>query len=466
MYIPQKNKNYNLINKIKIFIIKLRTNLIFYLIIKSKFFKRIYLTRLINIYNPKLHDFDSNKKTLVMIWEERFKYLKYKLYQDKKLNLIIVPRIFFTPGFTFFLRKYINKQKEISLGEYNLDYYRSKYFLNARKNFRKYCYDINNLINSFVNIDMVLMPKCNDNWTIDYIKVINDSKIKLIIDDREGTITTQRLKTVPEKLKNLELKFVLMTTHNSFHKSLFVESGFPSSKIKVNGATQSDYWTKPKFWKNLNEIDENLDKDLLKILFFSFGKRTYMNFYYGEETRTWLPLIKDVNDVLIDIIDKFSGEIQILYKFSGKLKRDTSEDISRLIKSSHKHIKNKSLIFLDGSKSSFDLIRHCQAVLGFQTSGMIEAMNTNKPIIYAGWGDLYKDIKDTLLPLEDSNCLTICKSKDELYLSLCNLIKNYGNINSQNNQAESRAKFIDKYFANSNGSVSDRLAKMIYEKIE
>ena len=31
-----------------------------------------------------------------------------------------------------------------------------------------------------------------------------------------------------------------------------------------------------------------------------------------------------------------------------------------------------------------------------------------------------------VLPLEDSNCLTICKSKDELYLSLCNLIKNYG----------------------------------------
>ena len=78
---------------------------------------------------------------------------------------------------------------------------------------------------------MVLMPKCNDDWTIDYIKVINESNIKLIIDDREGTITNQRLKTVPEKLKNLELKFDLMTTHNSMHKSLFVKSGFPSSKF-------------------------------------------------------------------------------------------------------------------------------------------------------------------------------------------------------------------------------------------
>ena len=27
-------------------------------------------------------------------------------------------------------------------------------------------------INQFINVDMVLMPKCNDDWTIDYIKVI------------------------------------------------------------------------------------------------------------------------------------------------------------------------------------------------------------------------------------------------------------------------------------------------------
>ncbi len=464
MYIPKEN-NYNLLSKIKIFLIKNRTNIIFFLIIKSKIFKRFYFKRLINFYNPNLQNNDPNKKNLIIIWEDRFKYLKTKLYKDKKINFIIIPRIFFSPGFTFYLRKYINNKNDISLGEYNLDYYRSNEFLELRKNFRKYCHSINNLINSFVKIDLVIMPKCNDDWTIDYIKVLNESNIKLIIDDREGTITNQRLKIVPKKLKDLELKFDLMTTHNSIHKSLFVRSGFLSSKIKVNGATQSDYWSNSTYWKNLNEIDKNLSENLLKILFFSFGKRTYMNFYYGEEKRTWLPLIKDVNDVLIDILDKFYGKIQILYKFSGKLKRDTSEDIYRLINNSQKYIKNKSLIFLDGSKSSFDLIRNCQAILGFQTSGMIEAMNTNKPIYYVGWGDLYKDIKDTILPLEDSNCLTVCQSKDQLYDSLCNLINNYENITLQNDQKYSRAKFVEKYFTKSNGLVSDRLANIIYERI-
>ena len=38
MYIP-KNNNYNLLNKIKLFFIKFRTNIIFLLIIKSKILK-------------------------------------------------------------------------------------------------------------------------------------------------------------------------------------------------------------------------------------------------------------------------------------------------------------------------------------------------------------------------------------------------------------------------------------------
>ena len=70
-----------------------------------------------------------------------------------------------------------------------------------------------------------------------------------------------------------------------------------------------------------------------------------MNWYYGDEKRTWLPLIKDVNDVLIEILNKFEGKIQVLYKTSIKSQRDTSNDVYRLIKATRKHIKNGYLLF-------------------------------------------------------------------------------------------------------------------------
>ena len=40
--------------------------------------------------------------------------------------------------------------------------------------------------------------------------------------------------------------------------------------------------------------------------------------YYGDEKRTWIPFIKEVNDVLIAILEKYHDKIQIIYKFSGK----------------------------------------------------------------------------------------------------------------------------------------------------
>ena len=120
---------------------------------------------------------------------------------------------------------------------------------------------------------------------------------------------------------------------------------------------------------------------------------------------------------------------------------------------------------MNNSISSFDLIRISQLTVGFQTSGMIEAMNINKPIFYIAWGKLYDDIKKKLLPLEDENCLTICSSKESFFNNLANFIEHFENSSLNNKQRKSRDVLIDKYFAKSDGLVCERLANIIYNKI-
>ena len=102
MDILRKDKN-NIFKKFKTLIIRLRTNFVYFLIIKSKSFRIFYFKRIINKFNPDIKNIDPNKKFLIIIWEERFKYLKYKILNDKKINLIILPRILFSPGFKFFI---------------------------------------------------------------------------------------------------------------------------------------------------------------------------------------------------------------------------------------------------------------------------------------------------------------------------------------------------------------------------
>ena len=92
-------------------------------------------------------------------------------------------------------------------------------------------------------------------------------------------------------------------------------------------------------------------------------------------------------------------------------------------------------------------------------------MNTNKPIFYSGWGNLYDDIGKSLLPLENNKCVTVSNSKEELYSNLCELINNYDKIRNQTKKREHRTKLVEKFFAQSNGRVSLRLANLIYKNI-
>ena len=456
---------YSLLN-LKRILIKSRTKLFFYFLVISKKYRNYHFKKYFLKYNPNYKENNSEKKNVIMIWEERFKYLKSQIIEDDNVNLIIIPRIFLSPGFQFFLRNYHIKKSRISPKQQISAWQILKDFKRERLKFRKYCNQVLLFINSLVKIDLILLPKCNDDWTIDFIKVINKLNIKLFIDDREGAVTPQRLMIVPPLLKNIGISFDLMTTQNEFHKKFFIDAGFLESKIIINGAPQSDYWYKKIFWQNLSEIESSLRKDLIKILFFSFGERTYMNFYYGNEKRTWMPLIKDVNDVLIQILNKYEGKIQLIIKTGAKMNRDINKDGIRFFEKAKKHIDSNYVLFLDASKSSFDLMRQSQLVVGFQTSGMIEAMNTSNQIIYTAWGDFYKEIENTLLPLANEKCLDICSSKKMFFETLeKGIIRESKKIKYNNFSALERKKLIEKYFSYSDGNVSKRLADLIYKKI-
>ena len=55
--------------------------------------------------------------------------------------------------------------------------------------------------------------------------------------------------------------------------------------------------------------------------------------------------------------------------------------------------------FLPSILSSFD------AIIAFQSSGLVEAMFENIPIISFGWGDLYENIKSSLHNFENKGIL-------------------------------------------------------------
>ena len=61
-----------------------------------------------------------------------------------------------------------------------------------------------------------------------------------------------------------------------------------------------------------------------------------------------------------------------------------------------------SLIQVRGKILTPELLPFVDLTISFQTTGVVEAMFEDTPIIYVGWGDLYESIKDTLFDFENS----------------------------------------------------------------
>ena len=408
----------------------------------------------------------NKRKTLAILWQDRFNFLIDKFQDNSQFNVVIFPRIVLDIGFNFFLKEYNNSVAKLPLGEYCLDFYRSESFKKQRNSYIKYCESVIHFLKKKYKVTCFLIPKLNDPWSLDLIKAINSTNLKLIIDDREGISTSKRLEVLPSRLRNLNIKFDLLTAQNNMHKDIFTRAGFPKEKVIVNGSIQSDYWSNKGFWKNIEQIDNRINPSLIRILFFAFGEKNYLNYFYKNEKRTWSKLSEDINDVLFQILEKYEGNIQIIYKFSDKKYRDKSVDFERFKNRCKKHIEKNYLIVLGGSTLSYDLMRHSNIIVGFQTSALIEAMNTDKTILYTAWGDLYESIEDTLLPIARKGCVINCSSKEFFFEKISQSIDNFmTNKKQESFSPENRKEFVDEYFSKSDGLVAERLSKLILKII-
>ncbi len=430
------------------------------LICKNSIIRNLYLSWKFASINK---NFVINKrKTLAIVWQDRFNFLIDKLEDNSEFNVLIFPRLVLNIGFNCFLKKYNKSIANLPLGEYCLDFYRSDSFKKERNSYIKYCKSIIYFLKKKYNVTCFLIPKLNDPWSLDLIKAINSSNLKLIVDDREGISTPKRLEVLPSRLSNLDIKFDLLTAQNNMHKDIFARAGFPKEKVIVNGSIQSDYWENKDFWKSIEQIDNRIDPSLIKILFFAFGEKNYLNYFYKNEERNWSKLSKDINDVLFQILEKYEGNVQIIYKFSDKKHRDKSVYFERFKNRCKKHIEKNYLIVLGGSTLSYDLMRHSNIIVGFQTSALIEAMNTDRTILYTAWGDLYESIKDTLLPIARKGCVIECSSKEYFFRNISQSIENFmKNKKQESFSLEHRKEFVDQYFSKSDGLVAERLSKLI-----
>lgn len=401
--------------------------------------------------------------TMLCVWEgdRRMEWLA-PAAEEASVRLVWVPRAVTKRAFHYLLHGY---NRDATLGEANVDHYFAPEFEVARRKYRAFCKRFLKVIIAHYRADALLVPKLNDDWAIDFNMAAMEIGIPVIANDRESVITPKRMEMYPPILSKFADRFRVdaVALNNQLHYEFWRRSDYPEGKLFLTGKPDTDYWKRPATWRSLEEITGRCLAGKTIILYFSFGARTYLNFYYGDEKRTWIDLADQTHHVLADVLASNPNAV-LIYKTGGKVARDYYRGFDAFVERLRAAGVEDNLIQLNASVRSWDIVRQSHVTVGFQTSGLIEAMFTDQPIIYCGWGEFHDDIRDTLLPLAQSPALFSATSADHMREFLTKALKDPEGWKADEGMKGARKTFRETYFYQPDGDASKRvldLAKQV-----
>ena len=430
-----------------------------YWAIRSLFCIPYFSKFLINNYIDKIsrrgmHQKDIINTDLFIMYEPRFSRIIDE-FANKNIKLGFLSRRYFDLVFRYHLHTYLLESKR-NYGEYALLTYEKHQA--SRRLYLKCCKTFANALKACSGTSIILLPKFNDDYTLELIQAFNEEGWEIIIYDREGTVTPERLiKIAPVVAKMAPSCNSIVTyneTHLEFFKRVFLLAKKPAPDLLILGNPLSDDWFDPTSIAASTIWPKAARK---KVLFFAFGEFSYVYDYdyLKNKDHVWRDLLVDIHTVLNDHFAE-NHEEYLVYKRGPKGDRDYwigSEEL----------LSQDNVILADPNLSANSLIKSADLIIAFQTTAIIDAMHTNVPIIYCGWGINYSELKANLINFQEmalDNSIFLADSPEKLK-QLLSFISNESKVN-----VDGRRKSREIYTSNSDGRVSARFVDWMDKKFK
>jgi hypothetical protein len=178
--------------------------------------------------------------------------------------------------------------------------------------------------------------------------------------------------------------------YNEIERELQISSGvFDPDCIIVAGMPRLDRIHR---WRREDARKRNLEEKAPQILFFSFSIQSKLTAPGRKRTNTspkgrhemegewgnlsWEGVWRETHNAVIRVAREHP-ELRVVIKVKGKLEKD--EDLKRLLKAEAEALPDNLEIVAGGDP--FHLIAASRVVVGFNTTGLLEAIAAGKPII-------------------------------------------------------------------------------------
>ena len=206
------------------------------------FFKKIAMLFYVVSLSYKCSSSNRNHKYIFMMYEPRFRKIFDKLNNDKVIVLML-DRGIFDYLFHEHLERYLIEAKR-GFGEYALTIYER--YSDDRNQYLIACQELAMKLKKVFSHSSIILPKYNDDYTLELIQAFSNSSWRVIVYDREGTVTKKRLETIPEIVarQRVECETILTynQTHCKFFQKVFFSTSGDSPSIKIMGNPVSDEW--------------------------------------------------------------------------------------------------------------------------------------------------------------------------------------------------------------------------------
>lgn len=249
--------------------------------------------------------------------------------------------------------------------------------------------------------DIVVLPSDVYYYVRALPELVHELGVPVVVVQKETTITDETMRRhAADVAAHAPFVSDWMTVCSERHKRFWVEAGADPSLIEVTGQPRFDIYAAPAA---ADWADVGLAAASRTVLFLSYEPDAYL---LGEEDRRegW-GLVRSETEAAL--IAAAARGWRIVVKPHPLQDWDAER---RRFEASGARIE-----LVSPDTDTRLLILLADAVVGFQTTALYEAMVAGKPIAYTAWSPLYERVQAQLIPFDERpDLLDVIRSPDEL----------------------------------------------------
>jgi hypothetical protein len=301
-------------------------------------------------------------------------------------------------------------------------------------------------------------------WT-EFGRVARQMGLPWIVAEREGVLAPAiRDKHLVSVKTTYDPECDLMCLSNPVHRDYWKQMQVRGAQYALTGELNSDFWAGSHLWRSRRELLGRDCHDKKILLYFAFGPKNYLaNPLSGDlfpgERRDWTDLQIQHCRAIRALLDAAGDDVIVIVKVGH------SSDL--LCPEAKRFLPDRPNVHWEPSREvTLDWIVNADAILGMQTTAMIESMFVDVPLIYGGWGGLHEDVIEQLLPIPSSGGVLVPGSEGELVEMLRAMVEDPASLAPDAKMLAARRKFREEYFWQPDGKAGQRTLEAILTFLE